>query len=62
VTHDLNLAAAFADRLVVLHAGRIAADAAPSEVLSAETVRRVFGVDVRIAQDPGGKPWILYGG
>ncbi len=61
VTHDLNLAASFADRLVVLHSGRIAADAAPCEVLAPEVIQRVFGVRSEVRRGPGGKPWILYG-
>jgi iron complex transport system ATP-binding protein len=61
VTHDLNLAAAFADRIVVLDAGRVVADAAPEEVLQPETIRRVFGIDSEIRRGPGGKPWICYG-
>jgi iron complex transport system ATP-binding protein len=61
VTHDLNLAAAFADRIVVLDAGRVVADAAPAEVLSPETIRRVFGVASELHRGPEGRPWILYG-
>lgn len=61
VTHDLNLAAAFADRIALLHGGRVAADATPGEVLSPDVIGEVFGVDSRIHRDAGGKPWILYG-
>ena len=61
VTHDLNLAASFADRIVVLDSGRVAADAAPAEVFTPETVRRVFGLESSIQRGPGGKPWIVYG-
>ncbi|HLE88985.1 MAG TPA: ABC transporter ATP-binding protein, partial [Candidatus Limnocylindria bacterium] len=46
VLHDLNLAAAFAPRVAVLHDGRVVADGAPDEVLSAVLVERVFGVRV----------------
>ena len=46
VLHDLNLAAAFAPRVVVLHEGRVAADGQPAEVLTPELVARVFGVRV----------------
>jgi iron complex transport system ATP-binding protein len=49
VLHDLNLAAAFAPRVVLLHEGLVAADGAPDEVLDTETVRRVFGVRVEEA-------------
>ncbi|TDR94564.1 ABC transporter ATP-binding protein [Enterovirga rhinocerotis] len=45
VTHDLGLAARFADRVLVLDGGRIAADGEPEDALSAETLRRVFGVE-----------------
>ncbi|MBV7243613.1 ABC transporter ATP-binding protein [Streptomyces sp. MW-W600-10] len=44
VLHDLNLAAAYCDRLYVLHRGRIVAGGPPAEVLSPELVRTVFGV------------------
>jgi iron complex transport system ATP-binding protein len=61
VTHDLNLAAGFADRIVALRAGRVLADAAPEAVLAPEAVREVFGVEARLERSPGGKPWIVYG-
>ncbi|MFE7370900.1 ABC transporter ATP-binding protein [Streptomyces anulatus] len=44
VLHDLNLAAAYCDRLYVLHRGRIVADGPPVEVLRPELVETVFGV------------------
>ena len=46
VLHDLNLAAAACDRLVVLSGGRLAAEGPPAEVLEAGRVRRVWGVPV----------------
>jgi ABC-type cobalamin/Fe3+-siderophores transport system ATPase subunit len=61
VTHDLNLAAAFADRIVVIDGGRVAADATPAEVLVSETIRDVFGVVSEIHRGPEGRPWIVYG-
>lgn len=61
VTHDLNLAAAFADRIVVLNAGRVVADAAPAEVLAPGLIRDVFGVEAQLYHSPEGKPWMVYG-
>jgi cobalamin transport system ATP-binding protein len=46
VLHDLNLAAAFAPRVVVLDAGRVAADGPSASVLTPDLVQQVFGVAV----------------
>jgi iron complex transport system ATP-binding protein len=45
VLHDIGLAAHFFPRLVLLDRGRIVADGTPSEVLTPERIREVFGVD-----------------
>jgi len=45
VLHDVALAAHFFPRLVLLDRGRIVADGPPDEVLAADRVREVFGVD-----------------
>ena len=45
VVHDLNLAARFADQLVMLDGGRVVAAGAPAEVLTAGRIRDVFGVE-----------------
>jgi iron complex transport system ATP-binding protein len=44
VLHDVNLAAAFAPRVVLLDGGRVAADGAPDDVLTPEALAQVFGV------------------
>jgi iron complex transport system ATP-binding protein len=54
VLHDLNLAAAFAQRVVVLHDGRVAADGPPQRVLTPDLVARVFGVQVQLAHTEAG--------
>jgi iron complex transport system ATP-binding protein len=48
VTHHLNLAARFADRLLLLSAGRAVADGVPVEVLTRATVEAVFGWPVTV--------------
>ncbi|WP_394613820.1 ABC transporter ATP-binding protein [Lentzea sp. JNUCC 0626] len=52
VLHDLNLAARYADHLLVLRAGRIVVEGAPNDVLTEDVVREVFEMDCRIVQDP----------
>ena len=46
VLHDLNLAMRFADRIVLLHRGKLAVDGGRTEAITAETIRRIFEVDV----------------
>jgi iron complex transport system ATP-binding protein len=53
VTHNLNLAARFADRLVVMDDGRLAAEGAPADVLTRALVERVWGWPVQIVAHPG---------
>jgi iron complex transport system ATP-binding protein len=49
ITHDLNLAAAFADRILLLKHGKIVAQGVPSEVLTEENLRAAF--DIRVLLD-----------
>jgi iron complex transport system ATP-binding protein len=48
--HDLDLAAAFCDHLVVLRAGRVVAAGAPAEVLTAALVADVYGVEASVGR------------
>ncbi|MGE8068272.1 ABC transporter ATP-binding protein [Pseudomonas sp. NPDC089569] len=50
--HDLNLAAAFCDRLYVIEHGRIVASGTPREVLTDTLLRNVFGVEALIDEHP----------
>jgi iron complex transport system ATP-binding protein len=60
VLHDLGQAARYADHLVVLHAGRLAAAGPPREVLDAELVERVFEVPCQVVPDPEtGTPLVI---
>ncbi len=55
ITHDLNLAAAFAEEVIMLLDGRIAAKGTPEEVLTVENVSNVFGVDVLLDENPASR-------
>jgi iron complex transport system ATP-binding protein len=60
VLHDLNEAARYADHLVAMHAGRIVAEGPPAEVVTVEVVRRVFGIDSVVIEDPvSGTPLVV---
>ena len=42
--HDLSLAAQFADRIWMMHEGKIIASGTPEEALNAENLKRIFGI------------------
>ncbi|MEU6263468.1 ABC transporter ATP-binding protein [Saccharopolyspora shandongensis] len=59
--HDLNLAASCCDRLAVLSGGSLVATGSPADVLTAELIRQVFGVEVTVVTHPRtGAPQLLY--
>jgi iron complex transport system ATP-binding protein len=53
VLHDLTLAAAYADRVVVLDAGRVRADGPPRDVLTAALLSDVYRHPVEVVERPG---------
>ena len=60
VVHDLTLAAAYCDRVALLDRGRIVASGTPGEVLTAETVARVYGNRVTVIPHPAsGAPIVV---
>ena len=54
VLHDLNLAAVFADRIVLLDSGTLVADGPPETVFTANTLSDVYGVSFHVKQDTPG--------
>jgi iron complex transport system ATP-binding protein len=58
-THDLEAAASLADRVVVLHEGRIHTEGPPAQVLTEALLRDVFGVSGRVHRDEGGGLHVL---
>jgi iron complex transport system ATP-binding protein len=52
VLHDLNLACRYADHIVAMRDGKIAASGAPAEVVTVELVKSVFGMDAEVCDDP----------
>ena len=50
--HDLNLAARYFDRLVLISEGRVLTEGRPEEVLTPETIESAFGVRAAVYRDP----------
>lgn len=60
VLHDLNLAARYSDRMIVLKDGRIIGDGAPRDILSPLVLWDAFEIDAEIHEDPvSGCPWFI---
>lgn len=60
VMHDLNLAALYFDRLIVLSRGRVVGDGAPADLLESEEVLAVFAAPlVRVSHPDTGAPQVL---
>jgi len=50
--HDLNLAARYADRILLMQCGRVVAAGETSSMLTPDLIRQVFGIDVRVMAHP----------
>ena len=58
VLHDINYASRYADRLVVMKSGQIAAAGAPQEIVTTDMIAEVFETQVRV-EAVDGVPWVL---
>ncbi|RWE39431.1 MAG: heme ABC transporter ATP-binding protein [Mesorhizobium sp.] len=60
ILHDLNLTAMFADRIFVMHRGRLAAAGSPRDVLSDDLIEKVFDCRLKVGVLPAGNmPFVL---
>jgi len=59
VTHELNLAAEFADQVLLLHRGRCLRSGRPEEVFDEPLLRKVFAAPLEVRPGPSGRPHIL---
>jgi iron complex transport system ATP-binding protein len=59
ITHHINLAARFADRMLLLSGGRVAAVGHPGEVLRQDTLRAVFDWPVAVTSWCDGSPQVV---
>ena len=58
VTHDLNVALNYADRVCLLRAGRCRAIGPTAKVMTADQIREVFGVNAAFSEPSGGTRWV----
>ncbi|OGR81852.1 MAG: hypothetical protein A2902_05560 [Elusimicrobia bacterium RIFCSPLOWO2_01_FULL_64_13] len=61
ISHDLNIAAQFCGRLVLMKDGRLEKDGKPREVITEENLKNVYGIQARVIANPAtGSPAILF--
>ncbi|MCB2293303.1 heme ABC transporter ATP-binding protein [Clostridium algoriphilum] len=60
VLHDLNIAAAYADHMILMHDCKVYKDGAPEEVLTEDIIKKVYGLEVYVTKNPKtGKTFIM---
>jgi iron complex transport system ATP-binding protein len=60
VLHDLNLACRYADNIVAMKDGQVFAEGRACEIISAEAVEEVFGIECEVIPDPvSGTPMVV---
>lgn len=59
ILHDLNLAARFADDVLILDHGAVAAFGPPNEIFNERTLQRIYGADLAVFEAPSGGPVVL---
>jgi iron complex transport system ATP-binding protein len=53
VLHDINYASGFADRILAMRGGRIVADGRPSELVTSEMLRAIYGFEIPVTSIDG---------
>ena len=56
--HDLNLAARFSDRLVLLKGGHVYAEGTPAQVITEDSIREAYGVRAQVSLEENGIPHV----
>ena len=60
VLHDLNIAAAYGDHMILMHDGGVYRDGTPEEVLTEDIIKKVYGLEVYVTKNPKtGKTFIM---
>ena len=60
VTHDLNLAAKYCDRLILLNEGKLIVEGKPEEVITQEHISKIYHEDILVTKHPeSGHPIVL---
>ena len=59
ITHDINHAARFAKRIVLLRNGKVVKSGGPEEIINEDNLKRVYNTNLKIEYDSKNKPYIV---
>jgi iron complex transport system ATP-binding protein len=60
VLHDINQALMHSDRVIGLSDGKVLVDGPPEEAICADSIRRLYGVELEVREDgESGRKWVL---
>jgi iron complex transport system ATP-binding protein len=59
ITHDLNFAAEYCSRLVMMRNGRVYCEGSPAEVINSESIQTVYRAEVEVDENVGGRPRVV---
>lgn len=59
VLHDLNLASLFCDELIIMKDGVVMHSGTPSEVITKEILKEVYGLNAKVIEDDMGNPYVI---
>ena len=59
ICHDLNIASKYSDRVVIFAKGEVYCDGTPNEAITAENIRKVYGVKADVTEVDG-RPYVLF--
>lgn len=52
VLHDVNMAAKFSDEIIALHSGKVIAQGTPDEIMTASTLKSIYGMELALFSHP----------
>jgi iron complex transport system ATP-binding protein len=52
VLHDVNMAAKFSDHLIALHSGKVIASGTPQQMMTPETLTKIYGMELALFNHP----------
>jgi len=63
VSHNINLSADYCDRIIMMKEGNIVADGNPENIINPETIKELYGTNLKVIKNPlSGKPNLIYPG